>query len=470
MNNKRESYTPEFKLKVVLESMQRDITQEEVCKKFGVSSSMIHRWRKEFQANAVGIFHDERETMEKQVEVVNLFYCYDRVNRKDKAFLADLEKHLIPLKGPLKITTWWEDMILGGADWKHEINKQLEESNIILLLVSPDFLASSHCRMIQQQAMELRKANKIFDVIPLLIRPVDLEHETIRELQSLPKNGLSISECKDKDKAWLEVRREIVEVVDKFRSQPQQLSDVREGFMFIGLYPINGYRWDTDLRPAPGLVKKENMPDAPWLVSEAVGRPEISQRYSIFREKKVLRDFAKLFPTLEAIKQFADSYGHLGNLVPLYYPDKVGQPDSILWSGEALQFWLNEIGEMNILVTLWEMIQNRQIEALREHIIWKLDPTSVLFVWRSSSGTIRRGTVIASEKISPALFYQLERGEVIKPALYFLCNEIHKRLEGHVNPTFFLAQQKTYMIPDSLLSALYILLLMEVQEHSVEPE
>jgi transposase-like protein len=35
--------------------MQRDTTQEEVCKKFGVSSSMLHRWRKEFQANAANV-------------------------------------------------------------------------------------------------------------------------------------------------------------------------------------------------------------------------------------------------------------------------------------------------------------------------------------------------------------------------------------------------------------------------------
>ena len=45
MDNKRKNYTPEFKLKVVLESMQRETTQEEVCQKFGISSSMLHRWR-----------------------------------------------------------------------------------------------------------------------------------------------------------------------------------------------------------------------------------------------------------------------------------------------------------------------------------------------------------------------------------------------------------------------------------------
>jgi transposase len=51
MNKKRKSYTPEFKLKVVLESMQRDTTQEEACQRFGVSSSMLHRWRTELGSN-----------------------------------------------------------------------------------------------------------------------------------------------------------------------------------------------------------------------------------------------------------------------------------------------------------------------------------------------------------------------------------------------------------------------------------
>lgn len=49
MDTKRKSDLPEFKRKVVLESMQRDTTQEAVCKKSGISSSMLHHWRKGFQ-------------------------------------------------------------------------------------------------------------------------------------------------------------------------------------------------------------------------------------------------------------------------------------------------------------------------------------------------------------------------------------------------------------------------------------
>jgi transposase-like protein len=38
----RKSYAADFKLKVVLESMQRETTLEQVCQKFGVSRSMVH--------------------------------------------------------------------------------------------------------------------------------------------------------------------------------------------------------------------------------------------------------------------------------------------------------------------------------------------------------------------------------------------------------------------------------------------
>ncbi len=65
MDSKRKSYTPEYKLKVVLESMQRDTTQEDVCKKFGVSSSMLHRWKKEFQTNAESVFQEKRDPTQK---------------------------------------------------------------------------------------------------------------------------------------------------------------------------------------------------------------------------------------------------------------------------------------------------------------------------------------------------------------------------------------------------------------------
>ena len=61
MATKRKQYDPEFKLKVVMESFQRETTLEEVCRKFAVSSSMISRWRQAFQQRGPEIFSDQRD-------------------------------------------------------------------------------------------------------------------------------------------------------------------------------------------------------------------------------------------------------------------------------------------------------------------------------------------------------------------------------------------------------------------------
>jgi transposase len=63
--NKRNQHSAEFKAKVVLESLQRDTTIEEVRKKFGVSNSMIHRWREEFKQNLPLLFGDKRNPKQK---------------------------------------------------------------------------------------------------------------------------------------------------------------------------------------------------------------------------------------------------------------------------------------------------------------------------------------------------------------------------------------------------------------------
>jgi transposase-like protein len=60
MPSKRKSSTAEFTCKVVMESFQRDTPSEEVCRKFAVPSSVVNRWRQEFQQNGPQVFADKR--------------------------------------------------------------------------------------------------------------------------------------------------------------------------------------------------------------------------------------------------------------------------------------------------------------------------------------------------------------------------------------------------------------------------
>ncbi len=67
---------------------------------------------------------------------VKIFSCYAR---EDERLLNRLKTHLKPLQRQGLINIWHDRDISAGAEWEREISKQLNEAQIILLLISPDF-------------------------------------------------------------------------------------------------------------------------------------------------------------------------------------------------------------------------------------------------------------------------------------------------------------------------------------------
>lgn len=61
----RRQFTPEQKLQVVLDSLQRDTTLEAVSRKYNIVSSVIIRWRQEFKQKAAIVFSDKRNPRKK---------------------------------------------------------------------------------------------------------------------------------------------------------------------------------------------------------------------------------------------------------------------------------------------------------------------------------------------------------------------------------------------------------------------
>lgn len=77
-----------------------------------------------------------------QQNSVSLFLSYAH---KDESLLKELVKHLSMLKRQGLISTWHDRQIFPGSNWAGVIDEHLEQASIILLLVSPDFLASDYC-------------------------------------------------------------------------------------------------------------------------------------------------------------------------------------------------------------------------------------------------------------------------------------------------------------------------------------
>ena len=80
-------------------------------------------------------------------------------SHKDETHRSELEVHLAMLKRKKIVSVWHDRKIVAGDEWKNEIDNNLESADIILFLISPDFLASEYCYDIEvKKAMERHKA------------------------------------------------------------------------------------------------------------------------------------------------------------------------------------------------------------------------------------------------------------------------------------------------------------------------
>lgn len=88
----------------------------------------------------------------------------------DEALRNELEKHLSPLKRMGKITTWHDRCIIPGQEFENQIDHYFSQANIILLLVSSDFIASDYCYQVEMaNALERHKRGEAV-VIPVILR------------------------------------------------------------------------------------------------------------------------------------------------------------------------------------------------------------------------------------------------------------------------------------------------------------
>jgi len=161
--------------------------------------------------------------MDKQqddVPPVTVFYSYDH---KDTVLVDELEKHLSLLQRQGIISAWYDRQIVPGTNWAHAIDSHLNKATIILLLVSPDFLASDYCYQVEmQRALERGKKGEA-RVIPVLLRPVDLHAVPFFHLQYLPRNGKPVTEWENKDAAFRDIAQGIRYAVEQLSKSARLL-------------------------------------------------------------------------------------------------------------------------------------------------------------------------------------------------------------------------------------------------------
>ena len=146
---------------------------------------------------------------------IEIFYSYVEA---DKDMAAQLQKHLILLQRQGLITNWSSAELKLGKDPTEQTMKHLNNAKIILLLISSDYLISDFQYTVElKQAMKRAQAGKAV-VIPILLAPTDeLNSTPFGKLLALPRNRKPISLWTNKDLAFVEIVKDIREVVKSLK-------------------------------------------------------------------------------------------------------------------------------------------------------------------------------------------------------------------------------------------------------------
>jgi hypothetical protein len=153
-------------------------------------------------------------------EALRVFFSY---SHKDEALRDALGNHLKILEYQKIVSSWHDRKILPGDEWDHQINSNLETADIILLLISSDFIASKYCWEIEiARAMELHEAGKAC-VIPVILRPVNWTIAPFGKLQALPKNAEPVE-----SKAWFNRDEAFNNITQGIQAAAQRLIEQRK--------------------------------------------------------------------------------------------------------------------------------------------------------------------------------------------------------------------------------------------------
>lgn len=149
-----------------------------------------------------------------EAKPVTAFISYSHADAKLK---ADLVTHLTPLKRLGIISTWNDQEIKAGDEWEKEIATKLAKADLVLLLISADFIASDFCYTKElTTALDRHKSKKAM-VIPVILRPCLWTDLPFGNFQAVPPEAKPVTAWENQDEALMAVAKGVRESVQALK-------------------------------------------------------------------------------------------------------------------------------------------------------------------------------------------------------------------------------------------------------------
>ena len=129
---------------------------------------------------------------------INLFYSYAH---EDESSCEEVMRSLEPLRAEGIVSEWYDRQISPGENWRIQISDNLARSKIVLLMISPDFLASDYCMGVElKQALE-RHWERQCRIVPIILRSCPWTNTRFGSFQALPRDGKPVTKWSNEAEA-----------------------------------------------------------------------------------------------------------------------------------------------------------------------------------------------------------------------------------------------------------------------------
>ncbi len=154
---------------------------------------------------------DFREFIDIKFAMKKIFISY---SKSDTAHLQALEAHLSVFKRNGLISTWNCRKLVAGEKWDGKIQQELEDADIILFLVSSDFLATDYIWDVEIKRAVERDLEETAKVVPIIVRACVWEDSPLGIYNS-PEKAMVVSQASNIDEAWTKIVRALEVIIKK---------------------------------------------------------------------------------------------------------------------------------------------------------------------------------------------------------------------------------------------------------------
>ena len=144
-------------------------------------------------------------------------------SHKDEALKIALRGQLAAMERRGLIEVWDDRAIPAGSHWEDAILGTLERADLILLLISPDFIKSDYCYGEEMARGVERHVAGTATLVPVLMRPCQWDTLPFIEehkIQAVPRDGKVITEWPNQDAALKQVADELRLLVEGSAARP----------------------------------------------------------------------------------------------------------------------------------------------------------------------------------------------------------------------------------------------------------